>query len=38
MKVDDEDVSSMKAIHVSMLLGSKSRNDERKLTVLRESA
>ncbi|KAL9188925.1 hypothetical protein ACHAXT_011415 [Thalassiosira profunda] len=35
LSVDDEDVSKLKAIHVSMLLGSKSRNKERKLTVLR---
>lgn len=36
ISVDDEDVSKLKAIHVSMLLGSKSRNTKRKLTVLRE--
>jgi len=34
--VDDEDVSEMKAIQVSMILGSKSSNAVRKITVLRE--
>ena len=36
LAVDDEDVSKLKAIHVSMLLGSKSNNKERKITVLRD--
>merc|ERR1712013_111425 len=35
LSVDGEDVSKMKAIHVSMMLGAKSRNDNRKITVLR---
>lgn len=35
--VDGEDVSKLKAIHVSMLLGSKSRNAKRKITVLRNA-
>jgi len=34
--VDGEDVSKLKAIHVSMLLGSKSRNVERNITILRD--
>mmetsp|Transcript_25109 Transcript_25109/g.32208 ORF Transcript_25109/g.32208 Transcript_25109/m.32208 type:complete len:157 (+) Transcript_25109:1-471(+) len=34
--VDGEDVSKLKAVHVSMLLGSKSRNANRQITVLRE--
>jgi len=33
--VDDEDVSEMKAIQVSMILGSKSKNAQRKITVVR---
>jgi len=37
LAVDGEDVSNMKAIHVSMLLGSKSRNEKRIITVLREN-
>lgn len=36
LAVDDEDVSKLKAVHVSMLLGSKSRNAQRKITVLRD--
>jgi len=36
LAVDGEDVSKLKAIHVSMLLGSKSRNAQRKMTVLRD--
>jgi len=33
--VDDEDVSEMKAIQVSMILGSRSKNAQRKITVVR---
>lgn len=36
ISVDGEDVSKLKAIHVSMLLGSKSRNAKRTITVLRD--
>lgn len=36
ISVDGEDVSKLKAIHVSMLLGSKSRNPKRTIEVLRE--
>ena len=36
LAVDDEDVQGMSAISVSKLLGSRSENEQRKLTVLRE--
>ncbi|KAL7439048.1 hypothetical protein ACHAXH_004428 [Discostella pseudostelligera] len=36
LEVDGEDVSKMKAIHISMLIGSKSKNFERLITVLRD--
>ena len=34
--VDDKDVRGMSAISVSKMLGSRSENEERRLTVLRE--
>ena len=36
LEVDGEDVSKMKAIHISMLIGSKSKNFERVITVSRD--
>lgn len=36
LEVDGEDVSKMKAIHISMLIGSKSKNFERMITVSRD--
>ncbi|KAL7531212.1 hypothetical protein ACHAXR_003904 [Thalassiosira sp. AJA248-18] len=38
MTVDDEDVREMTAINVSKLLGSKSTNEERKISILRANS
>lgn len=36
LAVDDEDIRGISAISVSKMLGSRSENEERRLTVLRE--